>query len=459
VVNASVETPIIVTIAWVAVRLTDGLIGACVLSYVEQTESRLDDELVPIVSRVTNIAIVSIAGVVILDSLGYDVTAVIASFGVVGVAVGFASRKTMADAFGGAHILSAKPFLVGDTVDIEGTTGTVEETGLRTTRTRDFDGRAVTLSNSTTADAEVRTISSEPTRRVKTLLGLSYDTTPTEMDRAIDLTVDGVDTNTGAWFWNYGDSTLQVRLEYHIDALGRWKEVRDTVNREIQAAFDDAGFDMAFPTRTVRLESNGEDDEPVGRSQNLEQMYRLLGFARTVTGGACHAPAILSDAPEYALPSLLGSEVSERFEPVARVGVGRVTPRTPYPGVRHRVEGPVDPVPVSRGHRTRRAGVGHVDRPGGLTPRVGLVHTGVGVLVDRATRPEKRRGVVDGRLVPLPEVTGHRLFRGDHRLPGETGPPAAAGRVDHVPEGGQGGRRLDALACLLAGVFHDERDV
>lgn len=282
VVNASVEIPIVVTIAWVAVRLTDGLIDAYVLSYVEQTESRLDDELVPIVSRVTNIAIVSIAGVVILDSLGYDVTAVIASFGVVGVAVAFASRKTMADVFGGAHILSAKPFLVGDIVDIEGTTGTVEEIGLRTTRIRDFDGRAVTLPNSTIADAEVRNISSEPTRRVKTLLGLSYDTTPTEMDRAIDLavdtvnTVDGVDTDqTGAWFWNYGDSALQVRLEYHIDALGRWKEVRDTVNREIQAAFDDAGFDMAFPTRTVRLESNGEDgedDEPVGRSQDLEQM-------------------------------------------------------------------------------------------------------------------------------------------------------------------------------------------
>ncbi|MEF8886297.1 MAG: mechanosensitive ion channel family protein [Haloarculaceae archaeon] len=279
VVNASVEVPIIVTIAWVAVRLTDGFIDAYLLQYVEQTESKLDDELVPIVSRITNIAIVSIAGVVILDSLGYDVTAVIASLGVVGVAVAFASRKTMADVFGGAHILSAKPFLVDDIVDIEGTTGTVEEIGLRTTRIRDFDGRAVSLPNSAIADAEVRNISSEPTRRVKTFLGLSYDTTPAEMDRAIDLAVDtvnavdGVDTDqTGAWFWNYGDSALRVRLEYHIDSLDRWKAVRDTVNRDIQEAFEDAGIDMALPTRTVRLEHDGEDvgdDEPASRGEGL----------------------------------------------------------------------------------------------------------------------------------------------------------------------------------------------
>ena len=271
VLNASVEIPVVATVAWVAVRLTDGVIETYLVKYVERTETKLDDELVPIVSRVTNIAIVSIAGVVALDSLGYDVTAVIASLGVVGVAVAFASRKTMADVFGGAHLLSAKPFLVDDVVEIEGTAGTVEEIGIRTTRIRDFDGRVITLPNSAIANAEVRNISSEETRRVKTFLGVSYDTTPAEMDRAIEVAVDtvngvdGVDTDrTGAWFWEYGDSAMRIRLEYHIDALDRWKEVRDIVNREIQRAFEDAGLDMAFPTRTVRLEGGDGDAEAVG---------------------------------------------------------------------------------------------------------------------------------------------------------------------------------------------------
>lgn len=261
VLSASIEIPVVVAVAWVAVRLTDGFIDAYVMEYVEETESKLDDELVPIASRITNIAIVSIAAIVILDSVGYDVTAVIASLGVGGIAVAFASRKTMADVFGGAHILSTKPFLVDDVVDVDGTAGTVEEIGLRTTRIRDFDGRAVSLPNSTIANAEVRNISSEPQRRIKSFVGLSYDTTPAEMERALSLaeetvnSVDGVDEEqTGAWFWEYGESAMRIRLDYYVVADADWKAVKGTVNYRVQRAFADAELDIAVPARTIRLE-------------------------------------------------------------------------------------------------------------------------------------------------------------------------------------------------------------
>lgn len=269
ILNASVQIPVVVAIAWIAVRLTDGLIDTYMMEYAEQTHSKLDDELVPIVSRITNIAIVSIAGIVVLDSIGYDVTAIIASLGVGGIAVAFASRKTMADVFGGAHILSTKPFLVDDVIEIDGMAGTVEEIGLRTTRIRDFDGRMITLPNATIAEAEAKNITSEPTRRIQTYLGLRYDTTPAEMDEAIALaeatavSVDGVDPEkTGAWFWEYGESAMRIRLDYHIEALDRWKEVKDTVNREIHAAFEDVGFDIAVPTRTIRVVEGGGTHGP-----------------------------------------------------------------------------------------------------------------------------------------------------------------------------------------------------
>jgi len=277
VLAVSVQIPAVVAIAWIAVRLTDGLIETYVMEYAEQTESKLDDELVPIVSRIADIAIVSIAGVVILDTIGYDVTAIIASLGVGGVAVAFASRKTMADVFGGAHILATKPFLVDDVVEIGDTAGTIEEIGLRTTRIRDFDGRMITLPNSTIASAEVKNITSEPTRRIETLIGLTYDTTPEEMEEALDLVretanaVNGVDPEqTGAWFWEYGDSAMRIRFEYHIEATDRWKEVKDTVNRDVQRAFDEAGFDLVVPTSTLRLEDGRAGSSPVGSEESME---------------------------------------------------------------------------------------------------------------------------------------------------------------------------------------------
>ncbi len=266
---AAVEVPLVVAGAWMAIRLTDGLIKSYIGDYAEDTDSKLDDALVPIVSRMTNIAIISISAIVVLDSIGYDVTAIIASLGIGGIALAFAARRTLSDVFGGAHILSTKPFLVDDVIEVNDTAGTVEEIGLRSTILRDFEGRLVTIPNSTVAESEVTNISSEPARRVKTLLGLPYDIGAGEMATALELLeetvndVDGVDTEqTGAWFWEYGDSSKLVRLEYYIADLDRWKEVRDAVNRDVQAAFEAAGLEMALPTRSVRIEESVGTEPP-----------------------------------------------------------------------------------------------------------------------------------------------------------------------------------------------------
>lgn len=263
--DLAIEVLVIVLIAWVAVRLTDGLIKTYIGEYAERTKSKLDDALIPVVNRVTNIAIVSIAGVVILDTVGYNVNAIIASLGLGGIAVAFASRRALTDLFGGVHIFSAKPFLVDDLVEIDGTAGRVEEIGLRTTQIRDFDGRLITFPNSTVANTEVKNITSEPTRRVKRFIDLSYETSPEEMGTAIDLAieavnqVEGVDTEqTGAWFWEYGDWGLRIRLQYHIADLGEWKETIDTVNRNIQERFEAAGLEMATPADALPVQDDGE---------------------------------------------------------------------------------------------------------------------------------------------------------------------------------------------------------
>jgi MscS family membrane protein len=270
--RAVVEVPLVVALAWITIRLTDGFIKRYIGDYAEESESKLDDALVPIVSRMTNIAIISVSAIVILDSIGYDVTAIIASVGIGGIAVAFAARKTLTDVFGGAHILSTKPFLVDDVIEVNDYAGTVEEIGLRSTIIRDFDGRIVTMPNSNIAESEITNISSEQTRRVLTLLDLPYDLTAEEMAVALDSLersvqgVDGIDVEqTGAWFWEYGDSSKRVRLEYYIADLDRWKEVRHAANRAIQTAMEEAGIEMGLPSRAIRVEGgSAEPGTPAG---------------------------------------------------------------------------------------------------------------------------------------------------------------------------------------------------
>jgi MscS family membrane protein len=150
---------------------------------------------------------------------------------------------------------------VARVVDVDGTMGTVEEIGLRTTRIRDFDGRTITVPNSVIANAEVKNVTSEATRRVDTYIGLTYDTTAAEMQRALTLSaetvadVNGVDAeDAGAWFWEYGDRAMQIRLTYHVEDLDRWKAVRNDVNTSLQVAFEEAGLDLAVPVGTLRLD-------------------------------------------------------------------------------------------------------------------------------------------------------------------------------------------------------------
>ncbi|PSQ33773.1 hypothetical protein BRD05_07960, partial [Halobacteriales archaeon QS_9_70_65] len=128
--------------------------------------------------------------------------------------------------------------------------GTVEEIGLRSTTIRDFDGRLVTIPNSNVAETAVRNVSSEPTHRTVSELRLPYRTDTARMDRVLELletTVNGVDgvatEETRVHFWEYGESAMKVRLEYHIADLDRWQAVRDAVNRAIHREFEAAGLE------------------------------------------------------------------------------------------------------------------------------------------------------------------------------------------------------------------------
>lgn len=135
----------------------------------------------------------------------------------------------------------------------------------------------VTFPNSTIATSEVTNITSEPARRVETYLGLSYETSPAEMETALDVVeetvnaVEGIDhERTGAWFWDYGESAIRIRVEYYIEALDRWKDVREQVNRHVPRAFEDADLEMAFPTRTVRLEGDTNEPKPLGSEESVD---------------------------------------------------------------------------------------------------------------------------------------------------------------------------------------------
>ena len=98
-----------------------------------------------IIRVLISVALFAIAGILILDNLGVNVTALVAGLGIGGIAIGLAAQGIFSDLFAALAILFDKPFKRGDTIRYDQSTGTVERIGLKTTRLRSLTGEQLVM--------------------------------------------------------------------------------------------------------------------------------------------------------------------------------------------------------------------------------------------------------------------------------------------------------------------------
>jgi len=230
-----------------------------------QTETKLDDQLVPLARRALKIFIVSIGTVFVLQNLNYDVASLIAGLGIGGLAFALAAKDTIANLFGSATIFASRPFQIGDWVVIGGSTeGVVESVGFRSTRVRTFYNSLISIPNAKVADAVVDNYGAREVRRFKTTLGLTYDTT-TEQVQAFVEGIRAILKNNPSirqdafevHFNSFGDSSLNI-LVYSFLKVPDWStELREKHNLmlEFMRLADHLGVSFAFPTQTLHLDT------------------------------------------------------------------------------------------------------------------------------------------------------------------------------------------------------------
>lgn len=248
---------IAVNITWLIARLVDAIIEEYVVPLTEKTESDLDDQILPVVRKSLKAAIWILGIIVALNNAGYDVGALIAGLGIGGLALAMAAKDSVSNIFGGIMIFTDKPFKVGDRIKVNGFDGTIEEVGLRTSRMRTLEGRLVTIPNSQFIGNMVENVTLEPTRKVILNLGLIYDTTPEQMQQAIDLLKEIAHSNTNiednylVSFNAFGDFSLGIIFIYHIKKDSDILNTQTEINLAILTQFNANGLEMAFPTQTI----------------------------------------------------------------------------------------------------------------------------------------------------------------------------------------------------------------
>ncbi len=249
---------------WLVFRLID-VIAEYLGTLTQKTESKLDDQLVPLIRKTAKIFVGVVAFVLIVQNMGYSVSGLLAGLGLGGLAFALAAKDTVSNLFGSAMIFTDRPFCIGDWIKTDQAEGTVEAVGFRSTKIRSFAKTLITVPNSVLANSAINNFSAMPKRRIKMTVGVTYETTADQIEQALEAVKkilrehEGVDQEFFlVYFTDFGPSSLDI-LVYFFTKTTVWEDylkVRQEVNLAIMRALEALGLSIAFPSQTVYLHKN-----------------------------------------------------------------------------------------------------------------------------------------------------------------------------------------------------------
>ena len=211
-----------------------------------------------IIRVLVSVALFAIAIIVILDNLGVNVTALIAGFGIGGIAIGLAAQGIFSDLFAALSILFDKPFKRGDTIQYDQTTGTVERIGLKTTRLRSLTGELVVMANTKLLEREIHNFAGGRSRRCSLPFGLVYQTDLEQLEKVPSLAKSAVESRKGCKFTRcailkFGASSIDFELIFDAGTTDQNKVAGDrtAVAIAVLRSFAEHGLEFAYPTQTT----------------------------------------------------------------------------------------------------------------------------------------------------------------------------------------------------------------
>ena len=210
------------------------------------------------------IAVFVVVGtLMIVQSLGYNVSTILQGLGIGGLAFALAAQDTIANLFGSLVVAIDQPFKIGETVKIGTHTGTVEDIGLRSTKIRLIDKSLVVMPNKLVSSEAIVNLSRSTQRRVEQVIGLTYDTTPDQLAvivediREILLSDAEIDpTSVMVFFRDLSASSLDVWVVYASREadLKEGFALKQRMNLAIMRAVAARRLSFAYPTSVMHLD-------------------------------------------------------------------------------------------------------------------------------------------------------------------------------------------------------------
>jgi small-conductance mechanosensitive channel len=238
--------------SWTVARLADG----------EPETNRVVTAMLGWFARILVWATLLLA---VLANMGVNITAMVASLGIGGVAVALALQNVLGDLFASLSIGLDQPFVIGEFIQFGDFLGTITHVGVKTTRIRSLSGEEIAIGNANLLAQTIRNYSRMATRRIVFNFGIAMDTPREKLQQVIDDVreivgaIDGIALDR-AHFKGFGDSSFDFEVVYIVQSAeyNIYMDIQQRINLALVERFEARGVPFAIPTSKLRVARAGK---------------------------------------------------------------------------------------------------------------------------------------------------------------------------------------------------------
>jgi len=196
----------------------------------------------------------------VLQNLGYEISALVAGLGISCIAVAFALQNILSDIFASFSIYFDKPFKTGDFIVVGNDMGVVNKIGIKSTRIRALQGHEIVISNKELTGSRVHNYKKMERRRVLFSIGVEYGTPVAKLKKIPKIIKDSIEAQESTTFdrvhfKEFGDFSLLFEIVYYVESgdYTNYRDIQQEINFSIAEKFKKSKIEMAFPTTTVHV--------------------------------------------------------------------------------------------------------------------------------------------------------------------------------------------------------------
>jgi len=253
-------------VAWVAFLIQvaiwgDALISFWLTRYQQELVEKDADRVTTVraLSFIVRLCLYLLVVLLALDNIpGIEVTALIGSLGIGGIAVALAVQNILGDLFASLSIALDKPFVLGDSIVVGDARGTVEHIGLKTTRIRSLSGEQLIISNNDLLSSRIHNYGRMSDRRVVFTVGVSCETPYKKLQEIPSMLREIVEAQQHVRFDRahlkaFGDFSLDFEVVYHVlePDYDLYMDTQQAINLAIVRRFAEEGIQIPYPTQVV----------------------------------------------------------------------------------------------------------------------------------------------------------------------------------------------------------------